>query len=132
MRLTDDEYNENSRAEALDRNHALVRDAVEAIVRRAEEVNGDKEAGAEVRRMLERRLDDWRARADGLAGGGRLGYKEKKDGVTKGLLRPPSIGEWDSFTCLNSLRDVEPTVGLILSDQGLDDDAPARREGANT
>ena len=65
-----------------------------------------------------------------LRWGGRLGYKEKKDGVTKGLLRPPSIGEWDSFTCLNSLRDVEPTVGLILSDHGLDDGAPARTEEA--
>lgn len=76
--------------------------------------------------MLERRLDEWRARADGLAGGARLGYKKKNDGVTKELLHVPSLGEWDNFTCLNSLRDVEPTVGLILSDHGLDDEAPVR------
>ena len=79
--------------------------------------------------MLERRLDEWRARADGLAGGARLGYKKKNDGVTKELLRVPSLGDWDNFTCLNSLRDVEPTVGLILSDHGLDEQAP-RAEGA--
>ncbi len=129
VRLADGEYNENSRAEALDRNHPLVKQAVEAIVCRAEEVSGSKEDAAEVRRMLERRLDDWRARADSLAGGARLAYKRKKDGVTKELLRPPSLGEWDSFTCLNSLRDVEPTVGLILSDHGLDDEAPVRTGG---
>ncbi|MBA3635002.1 MAG: helicase [Rubrobacteraceae bacterium] len=130
VRLADDEYNENSRAEDLNRNHALVKDAVEAIVRRAEEVNGSKEAGADVRRMLERRIDEWRARADNLAGGARLGYKKKNDGVTRGLLHFPSLGEWDSFTCLNSLRDVEPTVSLILSDHGLDEEAPARTDGA--
>lgn len=130
VRLSDDEYNENSRAEALDRNHALVRSAVEDIVHRASEVNGDKEAGVEVRRMLERRLDEWRTRADNLAGGARLGYKKKNDGVTRELLHVPSLGEWDNFTCLNSLRDVEPTVSLILSDSGLDDEAPARTQGA--
>lgn len=132
VRLADDEYNENSRAETLDRNHALVKDAVEAIVRRAEEVNADREIGAEVRRMLERRLDEWRAHADGLSGGARLGYKKKNDGVTRGLLHVPSLGDWDNFTCLNSLRDVEPTVGLVLSDHGLDDEAPARTQEVTT
>ena len=42
--------------------------------------------------------------------------------MTIGLLRKPSIEPWDEFTCLNSLRDVEPTVNLILDDGGLDDD----------
>jgi ATP-dependent helicase YprA (DUF1998 family) len=130
VRLADEEFNENSRAEALDRNCKVVKEAVEAIVRRAEEVHGSKEAGKEVRAMLERRLDEWRARAEHLAGGGRLGYRDKRDGVTKGLLRPPGLGEWDAFTCLNSLRDVEPTVGLILSDHGLDDEAPMGAGGA--
>ena len=82
--------------------------------------------------MLERRLDEWLARADSLTGGGRLGYKEKRDGVTRGLLHTPDISGWDNFTCLNSLRDVEPTVGLILADQGLDDGAPAGTEGSGT
>ena len=124
MRLSDGEYNANSRAEAVDRNSGLVEEAVEAIVRRAEEVTGKKSVGADVRAMLMRRLDEWRAHADGLAGGGRLGYKDRKDGVTKGLLQPPGLGGWEDFTCLNSLRDVEPTVSLVLSDGGLDDGPP--------
>ncbi len=130
VRLADEEYNENSRAEAVDRNSQLVKEAVEGIVRRAEEVTGSKDVGEDVRAMLTRRLDEWRARADALVGGGRLGYKDRKDGVTRGLLRPPGPGEWDDFTCLNSLRDVEPTVSLVLSEGGLDDDAPAGSEGA--
>jgi hypothetical protein len=52
-----------------------------------------------------------------------LGYDEERDGVTVGLLRRPCLDPWDDFTCLNSLRDVEPTVGLIFHDGGLDADA---------
>ena len=52
--------------------------------------------------------------------GNQLGYETKKDGLTTGLLRKPSIEPWDEFTCLNSLRDVEPTANLILTDYGMD------------
>ena len=31
------------------------------------------------------------------------------------------LEKWQEFTCLNSLRDVEPTVKLILHDAGLDE-----------
>jgi hypothetical protein len=30
------------------------------------------------------------------------------------LLKQPGPGDWEWFTCLNSLRDVEGTVDLIL------------------
>ena len=43
--------------------------------------------------------------------------------MTKGLLLRPSLKAWERFTVLNSLRDVEPTVGLIL-DEGSLGDAP--------
>ena len=57
--------------------------------------------------------------------------------MTIGLLRKPSIEPWDEFTCLNSLRDVEPTANLILDDFGMDDDADfqgrdARRWGGES
>ena len=42
--------------------------------------------------------------------------------MTVGLLHRPGLDPWDDFTCLNSLRDVEPTVGLIFHDGGLDED----------
>jgi hypothetical protein len=48
-----------------------------------------------------------------------LGYKPKKDGLTLGLLKATEAGRWEEFTCLNSLRDVEPGVGLILDDRSV-------------
>ena len=79
-------------------------------------------AAEEVRQQLKRKMDLWQKRAQRTAQGNQLGYETKKDGVTIGLLRKPSIEPWDEFTCLNSLRDVEPTANLILDDYNLDDD----------
>ena len=45
-----------------------------------------------------------------------MGYESKKDGLTVGLLKDPYAARWDEFTCLRSLRNVEPTVSLILVD----------------
>jgi hypothetical protein len=36
------------------------------------------------------------------------------------LLKKPTDEDWDTFTCLNSLRDVEPNVPLVLKDWGMD------------
>ena len=55
-------------------------------------------------------------------GGSRLGYKEKKDGLTRGLLQQPTLGRWEEFSCLNSLREVEATVNLIIDDGTFDDE----------
>ena len=53
--------------------------------------------------------------------GTRLGYRTRKDGQTIGLLHPSGQGEWKPFTCLNSLRDVEPSIHLILDERSLGD-----------
>ena len=34
----------------------------------------------------------------------------------------PEAGRWQPFTCLNSLRDVEPTVNLLLDEEEVDGD----------
>ena len=117
------EFNSNDKAMlmASQRGHQYVTDAIEAITRRAELIAG-VEAADEVRQQLKRKMDLWQKRAQRTAQGNQLGYETKKDGVTIGLLRKPSIEAWDEFTCLNSLRDVEPTANLILDDSGMDDD----------
>ncbi len=56
-----------------------------------------------------------------MTGGAVLGYRDAKDGVTRGLLHKPGLDLWHDFTCLNSLRDVEPMVNLIFDDGKLDD-----------
>jgi Helicase conserved C-terminal domain len=117
------EFNSNDKAMlmASQRGHQYVQDAIEAIARRAELIAG-VEAADDVRQQLKRKMDLWQKRAQRMAQGNQLGYETKKDGVTVGLLRKPSIEPWDEFTCLNSLRDVEPTANLILDDFNLDGD----------
>src|SRR5947209_262791 len=101
------EFNSNDKAMlmATQRSHQYVTDAIEAITRRAELIAG-VEAAEEVKQQLKRKMDLWQKRAQRTAQGNQLGYETKKDGVTVGLLRKPSIEPWDEFTCLNSLRDV--------------------------
>jgi hypothetical protein len=125
IRLIGMEFNENLRAGRIDRNHPYVRAAIEHIARRAHLVGSGAAVEQLVRAELERRLDEWLAEAQRQTGGRRLGYRDAPDGVTVGLLRRPGLRPWGDFTCFNSLRDVEPEVGLVLDDRGLDDESSA-------
>lgn len=124
VRLSGIEFNANERAMLLggNRGHRYVTDAIAAIVRRAEHVAGPAVAD-EVRQKLQRKADLWQRHAQRTAAGSQLGYQSRRDGVTIGLLRRPSIEPWDEFTCLNSLREVEPLTNLVLDDHHLDDEA---------
>lgn len=121
VRQAGSEFNANDKAMRIgsQRNHPYVTEAVATITRRAELIAGVA-AAEEVQQQLKRTLDLWQARAQKMNQGNQLGYETKKDGLTTGLLRKPSIEPWDEFTCLNSLRDVEPTANLILTDYGMD------------
>lgn len=118
------EFNANGKAMLLasQRGHQYVNDAIDTITRRAELIAGIATAD-EIKQQLKRKMDLWQKRAQRTVQGNLLGYETKKDGVTIGLLRKPSTEPWDEFTCLNSLRDVEPTANLILDTYGIGDDA---------
>jgi hypothetical protein len=121
VRLKGEEFNANDKADKVERNHAFVREAIEAIVHRASLVSDPKTA-QNIRNELEAKLDHWLAKAQ-TVGGAQLKYQVKsKDGTTLNLLVPAGRGPWDFSTCLNSLRNVEPTINLILTDQAPDDD----------
>ena len=92
---------------------AFIDELVEAVVARAGHVGSEAEVEDEVRRMLEFRLDRWKAQQSVV--GVQLGYKEET-GTIKGLLHEPTLGIWDEFSCPNSLRETEPTVNLIIGD----------------
>jgi hypothetical protein len=62
--------------------------------------------------MLQSKLDFWLREANTPARN--LGYKGKRDGSTVALLKQAAQGKRQPFTALNSMRDVEPGVGLIL------------------
>lgn len=121
VRLAASKYNPNTAASGVEREDALVRAAIEQIVRRAELVTGSKAVGEDVRAALKRRLDTWLHEARRTVGLARLGYKMERDGSTRGLLAPPGLGHWQDFTCLTSLRDVEPNVNLVLDERPMDD-----------
>ena len=122
VRLQGTNFNANTRAMQIERNHPIVQAALEMIARRASLVGHDSTIEPLVRAELSERLDQWLAEAHNTAGGRQLGYHEEPNGLTIGLLHRPGLDPWDDFTCLNSLRDVEPSVGLVLDDRGLDDD----------
>jgi hypothetical protein len=106
------EFNPNAGARSVQKGHDYVLRAVEAIVRRVEHVLQDKEAADEVRAYLRVRLDDW-AKAVGKTK--TLGYqRDREDSIP--LLHWPDDGPWQEFTCPSSLREVEPTSGLLLDE----------------
>src|SRR5262249_61390801 len=80
------------------------------------------------RAVLSAKLDLWRAEAQTPPGGPTLTYTEPfgggdgpKRGTAVQLLQRPGMERWEEFTCLNSLREVEPNVKLIMDDGGLDE-----------
>ena len=62
--------------------------------------------------MLERRRDEWLSRVHGQKEH-RLCY-QPEGAATVGLLEHASLQDWELFTCLDSLRDVEGTANLVL------------------
>jgi hypothetical protein len=91
---------------------------------------GDGTAVADFcRAQLQAKVDLWQAEAQNTTGGRTLTFAEPsggdgpKRGTTISLLRRPGLEKWEEFTCLNSLREVEPPVKLIMDDGGLDEAA---------
>ena len=132
VRLLGDEFNANDRAGRLTASHPYAVEAIRILAERAALVTGQHALGVEVEQTVRALLDSWRDQASRTTGGRILGYKPKKDGMTVGLLTGPEAGRWDDFTCLNSLRDVEPGVNLILDDRsvGAEQERPCIAFGA--
>jgi hypothetical protein len=120
LRLLGEDYNRNDKAGELDHQHPYVTLALKEISHRAGMVTGSHSAEQMVDQMIDKRLDEWLSTAQNIGGGAILGYAARKDGRTLGLLKQPTEEDRVLFTCLNSLRDVEPSVKLILQDQGMD------------
>ena len=121
IRLLGEVFNPNETAGAIERSHPYVVQALEIIRQRAQLITASNNAAAQVETAINERLDIWLSKASiTKKGPAILGYQAKKDGRTVNLLKHPPAEDWDKFTCLNSLRDVEPEVSLILQDYGMD------------
>jgi hypothetical protein len=125
VRLAGEEFNGNDKAGAIERNHPYIQEAIKTIIERAEQLEG-QEIGDRLKNELEVKLDRWLSRISSLEKGTTLQYGvSKTDGTAVDLIKPAGQGMWEDFTCLNSLRNVEPTIGLILNDLPLkEEDEP--------
>ncbi|HET6880247.1 MAG TPA: DISARM system helicase DrmA, partial [Pirellulales bacterium] len=128
IRLRGVEFNPNEAAGRIQVTDPYVQDAIDTIAERAALVGDDGNQLADlVRAELQGKVDLWKAEAQNTTGGRVLTYTEPrggsgpKRGTAISLLSPTGLGHWEHFTCLNSLRDVEPTIKLIVDDGGLDE-----------
>ncbi|WP_205169011.1 DISARM system helicase DrmA [Burkholderia sp. LMG 13014] len=112
MRLLDDHLNANLKAgEVLDTD-AIWGEVFEMLSKRGENATHDVVVGERIKDMLNRRRDEWLQRVHNQKDH-KLGYRPE-GGATVGLLEQAGDNDWSMFTCLNSLRDVEGTVDLVL------------------
>ena len=109
------ELNGNETAGTIDVDSAEVAEVVDIISKRAELVTGDAGVASQVRSDLKTRLNALSARQTRRQTGV-LGYKERNDGQTSGVLQQATADHWDLWTCPNSLREVEPGINLIFDD----------------
>ena len=116
VRLSTTELSENSAAGNVTNDNPAFIHAIQEITQRADDITNDPEAVERVRSSLEKLQAYWLRKAQTLPD---LGYKTRRNSTTLGLLKEPERGQWEPFTCLNSLRDVEPTVSLILDTYSL-------------
>lgn len=117
VRLMESRLNANRSAGLLTDNDALMNQCLEIILRRAGILSDSPSSRAaqvaEIRNELHRRREWWLGAAKSPESAV-LGYK-RADGVLP-LLHPSDGQRWELFTCLNSLRDVEGKVLLMMSD----------------
>ncbi|MBT9547452.1 MAG: helicase [Candidatus Sericytochromatia bacterium] len=124
IRLSSTDYNRNESADALSPNWPKLAEITGYIARRASEIRQDRQLEQSIRSELATRLDFWQKTIQEMRHyQKKLGYKGKK-GNTDGLLKdaglidpdnPTRTLKWEPFTCLNSLRNVEPQIPLILN-----------------
>ena len=122
VRLAGEEFNGNDKAGKIERNHPYIQEAIKTIIERAEQLEG-RAVSDRLKNELEVKLDGWLNRISSVEKGTTLKYRvSSKDGEAIDLIKPAGQGMWDDFTCLNSLRNVEPTIGLILNDLPLSEE----------
>lgn len=111
-RLWDDHLNANMNAgEVLDTDPVWAK-LSDILSKRGGNATHDPAVAARIKDMLDRRRDEWLSRVHNQKDH-KLGYRSE-GGATVGLLEQATEKDWELFTCLNSLRDVEGTVDLVL------------------
>ena len=112
LRLQDEALNPEPAANKFNLRTNNLDSIQEAVRNRAENITCDLETGALVDDMLQERVDTWISLTNRPPA--HLTYSTKKGNYLP-LLSFPDKKNRSLFTCLNSLRDVEQSVNLILT-----------------
>lgn len=112
MRLSADHLNGNLKAGEVADTDTLWAKVSDILSDRGGNATHDPAVATRIKEMLDRRRDEWLRRVHNQKDH-KLGYKPE-GGASVGLLEAANEKDWEMFTCLNSLRDVEGTVNLIL------------------
>jgi len=112
MRLMDGHLNGNLAAGIVEDADAVWARISDLLVKRGINAKEDASVGTLITDMLVRRREEWLRRAHNQRDH-QLAY-QPEGGATVGLLEQAGDRDWELFTCLNSLRDVEGTVDLVL------------------
>ncbi len=120
IRLASSRLNHNMTAGNLTNDDDLMKAAFATIADRVMNVEGANDQADEVKKMLAERRDVW-LRDIRDAQHYFLAYRAAASQPSKGLLSQAGDGPWRTFTCLNSLRDVEHSINLVVGNEdGLD------------
>lgn len=128
VRLLAEEFNLNEAAGRITHPHALLAGIEQDISQRAGLVTSSQKTHDLIGNMLAARRDEWLSKVSATTGGAVLTYRAQRTGRDISLLKQPTENGEGYFFCLNSLRDVEPQVTLILADQAMDNPPPEREE----
>lgn len=92
-----------------------VQKTVEAIANRTWEITEHRLRKMESDKEMKKRADDWAKEAN-VAGRTLVYQKRSKGGTEYQLLDEPGVDAWSTWTVPMSMREVEPGVGLIMTD----------------
>lgn len=112
VRLWDAHLNGNLKAGSLQDADPRMPLVFNQLALRSENATHDSAMSHRMTYQLNRRRDEWLSRVHKQKEY-QLGY-ESEGGATVALLEHASANDWEMFTCLDSLRDVEGTTDLIL------------------
>jgi hypothetical protein len=120
VRLLQTDFNNNEGAGKVSWPHDLIAATERDISHRAGVVAVNEKTEDLVKAMLKARRDEWLNRVSTTMGGGILTYSPYGSDRAVPLLKQPTENAETLFFCLNSLRDVEPQIKLLLDDHDMD------------
>lgn len=118
MRQLESGFNANDTAGTLKGTETLLCEVASLMRERGTQAMLKNEVGAEIQKMTDYRRDKWVKKA-ATAKDHRVGYQDDGQGVVGLLQHAGQTPQWQDFSCLDSLRDVEPMVNLVLDERAV-------------